>query len=211
MPRHFLLLTSPGFYINLPVGALVLCTATCIYIPDRLPKANWLLVARRLHRELDVIGFALFCVLVVQLFLAVHFGERNESWNSSLSIGLFCGAGLALILFCWWMFSKGDTAMIPLAMLKGRLLWSSCCVIFFLSGTVATTSYYLPLYFQGARGKTALESGLLYLPTILSQCTFPLIAGILGQCVPNFVGTFLISPQFNAWATTYRSCSRAAH
>jgi hypothetical protein len=90
-------------------------------------------------------------------------------------IGLFCGSGVTFFVWLAWDWHKGDDALIPLSMLRKRIVWSSCLVFGFFSSQMFCTSYYLPIYFQGVLGATPTMSGVYFLPTVLSQ-----LFGIVG-------------------------------
>ena len=96
-------------------------------------------------------------------------------------IGLFCGSAGTLAVFLAWEYKQGDTAMIPLSMLKQRVVWSSCLTMFFTFANMITTTYYLAIYFQAVKGDSPTMGGVSTLPTILSQILLAVISGVLGQ------------------------------
>lgn len=59
------------FYINLPVGSLLVAGFCLIQVPDQLEKPNPRSVLRRLHVELDLLGSALIAMATTQLLLAL--------------------------------------------------------------------------------------------------------------------------------------------
>ena len=171
------------FYINLPVGGVVAALLVFINIPEQIRKPRPSTVLRDLHNKLDLVGFALFAPAMILLLLAVQFGGNQYQWNSAMVIGLFCGAGVITVLWLGWDYYKKDAAIIPLSMLRPRVIWSSCLTMAFLSAAMFMTSYYLPIYFQGVRGKSPAISGVYLLPSILSQ----LFAAVLsGKAVGHF-------------------------
>jgi hypothetical protein len=80
-----------------------------------------------------------------------------------------------------WEHYRGDTAMIPLSMLKQRVVWSSCLTMFFTFSNMLTITYYLAIYFQAVKGDSPTMGGVSILPTILSQIIMAVISGVLGQ------------------------------
>ena len=70
-------------------------------------------------------GF-LFAPTVIMLFLALEWGGTKYAWKSATVIGLFCGSFGNLLLFLAWKHRVGAEAMIPLHLLKNRIVWSSC-------------------------------------------------------------------------------------
>lgn len=132
--------------------------------------------------KLDMIGFGIFAPSVIQLLLALEWGGNNYAWNSATIIGLFCGAGCMFIIFLLWERYKGEEAMIPLSLLRNRVVGIICCVAFFFFAMMQLVTYYLPIYFQAVRGDSPMISGVHLLPSILSQLLAILFSGAAGQC-----------------------------
>lgn len=137
-------------------------------------------VLRTLPAKLDLIGFALFAPAAIQLLLALQYGGNTYSWKSAQIIGLFCGAGGTFIVWLVWDYWKGDEAMIPFSMAKKTIIWSSCMTYGLFMAQQFCMSYYLPLYFQGAKGVSPTLSGVYLLPSIVSQVIAAVGSGILG-------------------------------
>ncbi|KAG4443062.1 hypothetical protein IFR05_001458 [Cadophora sp. M221] len=195
------------FYINLPVGAIVALCLVLIHIPDirgdstTRPKHTF----NSLFHDLDLIGFSLFAPTVTMFLLALQWGGVSYPWKSATVIGLFCGAAGLLAVFLAWEHKKGDEAMIPLAMVRKRIVWSAGLSTFFLFGSLLGQAYYLSIYFQAVRGMSPSLSGVYALPGILSQVVFAGISGVgvskIGYYLPftifgsalNSIGTGLMS------------------
>lgn len=97
-----------------------------IEIPDLTAKPPMsLALIRRVIPELDLIGFALFAPASVMFLAALEFGGNEFPWNSSVIIGLFCGAGATAIIFVVWEYRMGDRAMIPGSIVKQQTAISS--------------------------------------------------------------------------------------
>ena len=131
--------------------------------------------------KLDLIGFALFAPAAIQLLLALQYGGTTFPWNSAHIIGLFCGAGGTFVVFMVWEIRKDESAMIPISMIRNRIVWSSTLVYGFLMGQLFCASYYLPIYFQGVKGASPMMSGVYILPSILAQIMGALISGKLRE------------------------------
>ena len=130
-------------------------------------------------RKLDLVGFVLFAPATIQLLLALQWGGVRYPWGSATIIGLFCGAGGTLIIFGLWERHIGEEAMIPLSIIRRRIVWSSCATMFFFFGTMMVTVYYLPIYFQAVKGVSPTKSGIYLLPTIVPQIVMALVSGAL--------------------------------
>jgi hypothetical protein len=167
-----------GFYINLPVGGVVAIILLLIDMPDRKTAKQSLITALK---ALDLQGFGLFAPTAIMFLLALEWGGTAYAWNSATVIGLFCGAAGTLLIFLGWEYKRGDTAMIPLGMVKQIVVWSSCLVMFFFAGSMMMSNYYLSVYFQAVRGISPLMSGVDLLPGILSQMLLTIVSGALGE------------------------------
>ena len=134
--------------------------------------------------KLDLIGFAIFAGSSIQLLLALNWGGSRYSWSSATIIGLFCGAGGALLVFLAWEHYKGDEAMIPLSLIGRRVVWSSCLNYGCFTGCLLTSTYFLPIYFQAVRNATPTLSGVDLLPSILGNMLFAILTGSAGMIDP---------------------------
>ncbi|KAK3320578.1 MFS multidrug transporter [Cercophora scortea] len=171
------------FYINLPIGALVFAFLFFIDIPDGpgIAKPSLRTLARTIVTTLDLVGFVLFVPAAAMFFLALQFGGNQHPWNSATVIGLFCGAGATLLVFFFWERLKGDAAMIPLSILRMRIVWSSSVAMFFIVGVLTCAVYFLPIFFQAVLVVSPITSGVYFLPNVLFQITFSVLAGIMVQ------------------------------
>lgn len=113
--------------------------------------------------------------------LALQYGGVDYPWQSATVIGLFCGAGVLLLIFGYWEHRVGAGAMIPLPVIRQREIWTSCLTMLFFFTTVFIAAFYLPVYFQSVKNDSPLMSGVHMLPSILSQILFAIISGILSM------------------------------
>lgn len=152
-------------------------------------KPRTLPVLEIIKTKLDLFGFVLFAPAAIQFFLALDYGGREYAWNSSVVIGLFCGAGATAILFVLWEWCEGDNAMIPFSIIKLLPVWSSCMVMMLFFGCLQTATYYLPIYFQTIKQASPMLSGVYTLPSIISQLIFAVLSGV-GSEYPPFLHLF---------------------
>ncbi|KAJ4860086.1 major facilitator superfamily domain-containing protein [Trichoderma breve] len=169
------------FYINVPIGAVVVLFMIFVVIPDGSVKAGPLTVLRSIHRELDLVGFALLAPAVIQLLLALQYGGNQFSWNSSQVIGLFCGAGATGLVFCAWLLHRGDEALIPPSLAGTSAVWSASLTQTSLFTTVFLAAYFIPIYFQTVKGASPLLSGVYMLPAIFAQLLGAVLSGAMVQ------------------------------
>lgn len=174
-----------GFYINLPIGGVAAVILLLINIPTRNTKSSEYEGSKSWNfailSHLDLPGFVFFAGFAVMFLLALEWGGTTYPWNSSVIIGLFCGAGGALPVFACWEYRMGDDAMVPPSMVRRRIVICSCFLVFFFFGSMLLFNYYLPIYFQAVRGVSPALSGVYLLPQILSQMVMATVSGLLGE------------------------------
>lgn len=154
-----------GFYINLPFGGVTLLTLLLIRIPENIGQTKNRLTLKESIIRLDPIGFILFAPSCIMLLIALQWGGSKFAWNSSTIIGLFVGSALTFIVFLVWENIRGDTAMIPLSMLRQPIFFSSCVVTATQYGSLTLFSYYLPIWFQTILGVSPILSGVYFMAT----------------------------------------------
>ncbi|KIW86763.1 uncharacterized protein Z519_12549 [Cladophialophora bantiana CBS 173.52] len=177
------------FYINLPPSGLVICAFLLLPIPEQVKKqpvrSNLKAIVTK---ELDLVGFAIFAPACVMFLLAMIWGGNQYRWNSSVIIGLFCGAFGAFVVFAAWEVFKGEKAMIPPALARNRLVVFGCFTSFLQVGALLSLSYYLPIWFQVVKDESPVMSGVMVLPTAIAQAIGSIIAGklvqVIGYCTP---------------------------
>lgn len=183
---HLKTVTDPvlGFYMNLPIGALVGALLLFTRIPDQKQKqpTREVMDSVFLHK-FDLVGFVLFAPASIMLLLALQYGGNDYSWDSVTVIGLFCGSVTTFVVFALWEWHMGIEAMIPGHLVRDQIVLSSSLLSMVIFGFTMTLSYYLPIYFQSIRGESALLSGVNLLPNILCQLVMAVVSGILSGCL----------------------------
>lgn len=148
-----------------------------IHIPDQIKKVD--VPLREFITTLDLIGFTFFLPFAIMFFLALDYAGGQYPWDSPTIIGLFVGAGIMLVIFFCWEWRVGDAAMLPLSMMKKRIVCSSCIMRFFYMGDIVVLSYYLPIFFQTVKGLSPVRSGYYGLPVVLFQMSLAVVSSIL--------------------------------
>ncbi|KAH8589226.1 putative MFS multidrug transporter [Bisporella sp. PMI_857] len=199
------------FYINLPIGGVMALVLLFVKIPDRTTTTRKTTLSTA--GSLDLYGFVIFAPTVTMFLLALEWGGIKYAWNSGIVIGLFCASGVTFIIFLAWEYRMGDDAMIPLSMIRQRVIWSSCAVMFFLFSSLLMLSYYLPIYFQTIRDVSPTLSGVYILPGILSQMIFAVVSGILvgrlGYYLPWIVIAGILPPIGQGLISTFNATTPA--
>ncbi|PWY80824.1 MFS general substrate transporter [Aspergillus sclerotioniger CBS 115572] len=187
------------FYMNLPIGAVVAALLLFTRIPDQKPKPPVRHVLQSLFlRKFDLLGFVLFAPASIMLLLALQYGGNSYAWDSATVIGLFCGSVATFLVFAVWERHMGSEAMIPGHLVRDRIVLSSSLLAMSIFGFTMTLSYYLPIYFQAARGKSALTSGVDLLPNILCQLVMAVVSGVLTSKVGYYLPWGVLGAILNA-------------
>jgi hypothetical protein len=144
----------PGFYINIPIGAVAAILLAVIRLLDHRSHkdATKQSILNTTVSKLDLIGFVFFAGFAVMIELALSWGGSDYAWDSPTVIGLFCGGGISLVIFAAWEHHVGDDAMIPASVARQREVWSASLYLGFFSGALLCFSYYTPIHFQAIRG-----------------------------------------------------------
>ncbi|KAH7329422.1 major facilitator superfamily-domain-containing protein [Stachybotrys elegans] len=170
-----------SFYINLPIGGLAAILLLLPKVPSNIskPEIN-ASVLRSLIPKLDLFGFVIFTPASIMFLLALQLGPSSDyTWQSPVVIGLLCGGVAMLALFLIWEWRMGEEAMIPLAIVSRRTLWTSALNFALLMCVTVCYSTFVPIYFQSVRGYSPTMSGVYMLAGILAQIISVLVAGAL--------------------------------
>ncbi|OTA90710.1 hypothetical protein M434DRAFT_397799 [Hypoxylon sp. CO27-5] len=169
------------FYINLPVGGLVIVLFMFVVrLPvSRLSEKRMSLLERVL--EIDFVGFLAFAVGSLMFLIGLQWGGTVYPWNSPTVIGLMCGGVATFGILGIWFAYKGDAALLPPRLLRDRVNIMITITAFVQSGGSINALYWFPVWFQAIRGADAFQSGIMILPLILAQLVASVICGALVQ------------------------------
>ncbi|KAF5963725.1 ABC transporter [Fusarium coicis] len=197
------------FYINLPVGAVAMLTAI---FAVRIPKQkNPCQGSSRISyvEELDPIGTVCFLPGVVCLLLALQWGGTQYSWSSGNVIGPLVLGVVLLVAFFVVQVWKADKATIPPRIFGQRTIVSACIFTLLLNAAYFAIVFYIPLWFQAIKGVSAVKSGIMCLPMILSVVIFSLVAGggvtVIGHYVPFAYASCILTTIGAGLITTFNT------
>ncbi|KAK2882376.1 hypothetical protein FQN49_000431 [Arthroderma sp. PD_2] len=167
------------FWIFLPFGGITIIVMLLLRVPEQTIKPPPKTILVKLPRSLDVLGFALFAAACSLFLTAINWGGTTYPWSSAKVIGLLSGSGGILALFIAWTIYKGDEALIPPRVLRERNLFFGCWISGLQGGASIMVGYYLPLWFQAIKGASPTDSGIMLLPTAISQIVGTITSGAL--------------------------------
>ena len=175
------------FYVNLPLGVLVLVLAAAI-----IPGGQ----RRTVRHRFDTLGVVLASTALFCLAFALIEGQRYD-WNGWI-LALF---GAAALLFAGFLVhergQQTDDPLVPFSLFKDR----NFTLLNFVGITVSfgVLGMFLPLtiYLQSVLGFSALKSGLVLLPLALGSFV---TAGPAGAFSDKVGGKFILMTGLGAWA-----------
>jgi EmrB/QacA subfamily drug resistance transporter len=171
------------FYVNLPIGVIVLLITPMI-IPD-------LRLGRR-HR-IDIPGVLLASAGLLAICYGLVEGQKYN-WGTItgfISIPLILGLGVVLLLAFLLVqkLTQDKEPLVPFALFRDRnyavVNWVSCVLAIGMMGI------FLPLtiYFQSVLGFTALKAGLTMAPASLMSI---FVAPVAGRMVDKIGGKYIL-------------------
>ena len=182
------------FYINLPIGGFAMVVLILIL---RLPSpsaANTPL--KQQIRQLDPIGTSLFMPAIVCLLLGLQWGGTTYSWQNGRIIALLILFGVLISGFIAVQIWKKDMATVPPRIAVQRSMACGMWQTFCAGGSFMIIVYFLPIWFQAIKGVSAVQSGIMNLPLILSLVLASILSGIgvnrLGYYTPFIYASVVV-------------------
>lgn len=184
---------SQAFYINLVIGAIF--APALIGILPSIDLRHGTSTLRKL-RTMDWLGIVIFFAGAICFTMALNFGGTVYGWSSGPEIVLWVCAGILLIGFIlvsyYHPFVTIGNRLYPLHFYRTIEFANLQLQILLVSGAILTTAYYIPLYFQFARGDDAMQAAVRLLPFVLALVFASLCNGFfmprVGYHKPWFVG-----------------------
>ncbi len=161
------------FYVNLPVGALVLAVTPLLLDESRA------LVARR-HFDLAGAG-AITAGLMVLVYALAYAGDHG--WSSSGTIGLLAGSA-ALVAGFLAVERRSPAPLLPLRLFRLRTLAAANAAMVTVGALAFGTFFLMTLYLQDVLGYSPIETGVAFVAITLAIGTF----STLGQALTSRLG-----------------------
>jgi len=141
------------FFVNLPVGLVAVTMAWHILPP---------LKSNRTAEPLDWVGAGLMMTGLASTLLAITQGTA-WGWTSDAILGLAALGVAALSLFVWWEL-RARFPLVDLSLFRIRSFTAGQLAGLFGTVAFAAMMFLLPFYWQGLRGLSAQEAGVMMLP-----------------------------------------------
>ena len=157
------------FFVNIPLGILI--TALFIFFFPHLKPDT-------LKHRIDYLGITALILAVVPMLLALTWGGVEYPWVSAQIIGMLAFSVVMIPVFILFE-SRAKEPIIPLWILKNRIVAISTFVIFITGFGMFGGIIFVPLFFQGVLGQSATNSGTFLTPMMLGLVAGSFISGQL--------------------------------
>jgi EmrB/QacA subfamily drug resistance transporter len=152
-----------AFYINLPIGVLMIALVWKTVAESRDPKAE----------KIDMAGVATFSLFLGLLTLALITGNR-DGWTSRIIITELAVALASFIAFLIVELVQ-ERPMVDLSYFRRSTFVGASIAGVAYAAAFLTMLTYLPFFFQSGLAKSPLQAGLLMLPLALPIFVVPRI------------------------------------
>jgi predicted MFS family arabinose efflux permease len=178
------------FLINLPIGAITILVIALFFPPPNrtIKNETW----RERFNQFDPMGTVVFMPAIICLLLALQWGGTSYPWNNWRIIMLFVFFGVLITAFLYIQHLRQDQATVPPRIFFKRSVWSSAFYSFCVGAAFLGAVYYLPIYFQAVKGASAVDSGVMNLPMLISCVLMSLVAGIVVTIVGYYTPFMLL-------------------
>jgi EmrB/QacA subfamily drug resistance transporter len=153
------------FYINVPIGIVVLVLGQRILVESRADLD---------HRHFDTAGASTITGGLMLLVYGLTHGSQH-GWTSPETIAVLTGAAALVIVFVV-IELRSKAPLLPMRIFRMRTLTASNVTSLFSGATVFSQFFLLTLYMQQVLGYSALQTGVAYLAFTLAVITFAPLA-----------------------------------
>ncbi|KAF5866593.1 hypothetical protein ETB97_010686 [Aspergillus alliaceus] len=174
------------FYINLPLGVVPALIITFFISPFRGSKKSEVGFMNQL-KQMDLPGTLCLLPGVICLLLALQWGGSMYPWKNGRIIALFVLAGLLFIGFVVIQYNSGDRATVPGRVFSNRNVWGSALFGSCVTAGFFLMMYYIPIWLQAIKGASAIKSGVMNLPMVISYVMFSFMSGALTSVIGYYI------------------------
>ncbi|GAA2803151.1 MDR family MFS transporter [Crossiella cryophila] len=155
-----------AFYINVPLGLLVLLVAGAVM--PKVPKGS--------RPVIDYLGILLLALGAGGLTLVTSWGGTTYAWDSAEILWLGVASLVAVALFVW-VELRASEPVLPMRLFRGRVFSVSGVLSFVIGFAMFGGITYLPIFLQVVQGHSATESGLRMLPMVAGLMAASIFSG----------------------------------
>ncbi|KAL3483256.1 major facilitator superfamily domain-containing protein [Aspergillus germanicus] len=163
--RGFFWMLSPLAACSIVVGYFL--------IPDSARKDSF----RANLKRIDYFGIIASSIGIIFLLIPISGGGSYFEWDSPMVISMLVIGGLSLIAFFFIEWKVAVLPMLPMEFFKNRVIVALFLQSFLLGAVYQAYLYYLPLYYQNARGWSPIVSAALTAPMVACQSISSVLSG----------------------------------
>jgi DHA2 family multidrug resistance protein len=166
------------FYINIPIG-IIATFLTLTFV--RSPKYGEKLKAS----QVDWWGIAFLAAFVGSLQFVLEHGQQDDWFNDRTITLLTAVSASGLMLFIWRELTYKHP-IVNLSVLKNTNLRVGVIMSFVLGFGLYSSTFIIPIYTQSVLGWSALDAGLILIPSsITTGIMMPMIGKMIQRGVPQ--------------------------
>jgi EmrB/QacA subfamily drug resistance transporter len=167
------------FFINVPVGALVIAVTPWLLRESR---------AELQHRHFDIAGAASITAGLMVLVYAMTRAAQH-GWATGETVGLLSAAAVLIVSF-FAIEARSKAPLLPLRIFRLRTLTASNIAGLLMGGAIFSQFFLLTLYMQQVLHYSALKTGVAYIGLTVTIVAFSAVA----QALVTRVGVRRILP-----------------
>jgi EmrB/QacA subfamily drug resistance transporter len=168
-----------AFYVNLPLGIIVLIVAA-VALPS----------VRSIGKpKIDYLGIILIALAATGLTLVTSWGGTEYPWGSPTILIMAAGSVVLLVAFVF-VENRAAEPMLPMRLFKSPVFTVASVLSFIVGFAMLGGITFLPTYLQYVQGASATSSGLRMLPMVVGL----LVAALLSGTVISKTGKYRMFP-----------------
>jgi len=177
------------FYINIPIGVIAtLLTLSYVKSPNYGGKKSL--------ADVDWLGIFFLIMAVGALQFVLEKGQEHDWFEDGWIIAFSIVAFLGVYLFIWRELVI-DNPVVELRVLKDKNLAIGTVLSFILGFGLYGSTFVIPLFTQNSLGWTALQSGLMLVPSsVATGLMMPFVGRAVQKNVPH---KYLIAVGFSVF------------
>jgi len=152
------------FYVNVPIGALAIPLAAR-FLPREAPQPR---------KRFDGLGVLLLSPGLAAVIYGLSLSEKGGFANPAALASILAGIGLVAAFI---LHNRRRKTLIDTSLFRKRAFTAGVGTTFFLGMGLFGALFLLPLYYQGERGASPLEAGLLMAPQGIGAAIMMPLAG----------------------------------
>ncbi|RAL15079.1 MFS transporter [Aspergillus homomorphus CBS 101889] len=165
--------TWRGFFWLLSPLAACCIVVGYILIPDNARKDS----TRKNVRKIDFWGILASSVGIIFVLIPISGGGSYFNWDSPMVISMLTIGGCAFIAFIVIEWKVAVLPMLPVVFFKNKVICALFLQSFLLGAVYQAYLYYLPMYYQNARGWSPIVSAALTAPMVACQSLASITSG----------------------------------